>query len=222
MSRYSSDTVDVTPERSRSDDPAHDAPSREAAPVDHLESWLRGRAGHLERSWSDEVRLRNTVRESDFAGAVDRFVRELVHMLPLTLGARRQEVAPVWERACQLFGTVAARRGLASGEVIEEFHILRELVIQDLFRDPPTRAGALSLAEVLRLNRAFDRGVTHASIGHTDALFFDLLDPQGSAAQPSFAELAEEVSNQLDQIVTELREIFSSPVTFDGEAAREH
>jgi hypothetical protein len=100
------------------------------------------------------------------------------------------------------------RRGLAAGEVIEEFQILREGVIRLLYQEPPLEGRArLSLREVLRLNRALDAGVTHASVGHTDALFFSLFEGSGISDAPPAASLMEEVRNQLDGLRAELREV---------------
>jgi hypothetical protein len=89
---------------------------------------------------------------------------------------------------------------------VEEFQILREAVIRLLYQDPPLGGRVpLSLREVLRLNRAIDRGVTHASVGHTDALFFSLFEGSGIPDVPPAEELVVEVRAQLEVIRTELR-----------------
>ncbi len=132
----------------------------------------------------------------------------LASFLPALLGPHRDQVEPLWIRTSELFGAVAARRGLAAGEVIEEFQILREAVIRLLYQDPPLGGRVrLSLREVLRLNRALDTGVTHASVGHTDALFFSLFEGSGIPDAPPTAELMAEVRAQLDGVRAELREI---------------
>lgn len=130
------------------------------------------------------------------------------------LGPYRESVEPLWIRASELFGSVAARRGLAAGEVIEEFQILRELVIRDLYRDPPLGGRLpLSLREILRLNRGIDRGVTHASVGHTDAMFFQFFEPDGAlsvSGEDLLLEVLEQVrlnAEELDVIVGHARAV---------------
>jgi len=120
------------------------------------------------------------------------------------LGPHRDQILPLWIRGFELFGAVAAKRGLAAGEAIEEVHLLRELVIRDLYRDPPMGGTVpLSLREVLRLNRALDRAVTHASVGHTDALFFEFFEAEGAALLRG-EDIAAEVAEQLDGIGTDV------------------
>lgn len=138
---------------------------------------------------------------------IDRFLGLLVRQLPLLVGPSRADVMPLWTRACELYGALAAKRGLAAGEVMEEFHVLREVVIRDLYKSPPMgSADPMSLRLVLRLNRALDRGVTHASVGHTDAMFFQLLGAEErDAADPR--SFADETEAQLAGIRTELTEL---------------
>ena len=78
-------------------------------------------------------------------------------------------------------------------------------MIRLLYQDPPLGGRVpVSLREVLRLNRAIDRGVTHASIGHTDALFFSLFEGSGIPDAPP-EDLIAEVRDQLAGIREELR-----------------
>jgi hypothetical protein len=143
---------------------------------------------------------------------VEDFTKHLVRFLPWMLGPYRETVEPLWIRASELFGSVAARRGLAAGEVIEEFQILRELVIRDLYRDPPLGGRLpLSLREILRLNRGIDRGVTHASVGHTDAMFFQFFEPDGAlTGENLLLEVLEQVrlnAEELDSVVGHARAV---------------
>lgn len=139
-----------------------------------------------------------------------RFVDLFVTMLPANLGPYREQVEPLWLQASELFGQVAAQRGLAAGEVIEEFQILREALIRLLYAEPPTVGGArVSLRDILRLNGIVDRGVTQASVGHTDALFFALF--QGSGVAESLdEELLAEIDDQLETVAREYRSVMGA------------
>ena len=128
------------------------------------------------------------------------------------LGPRREGVRTHFDRWCELYGSVAFRRGLAAGEVGEELHLLRELVIRELYRDPPGADGqTIPLRDLLRLNRAVDRAVTYATVGHTDALFFQFLDDgdeKGSADDEAFRRA---VSEQVEELATEIRSVLRAP-----------
>ncbi len=124
------------------------------------------------------------------------------------LGPHREQVEPLWEQSSELFGAIAAKRGLAAGEVIEEFQVLRELIIRDLYRDPPLGGAApLALREILRLNRAVDRGVTYASVGHTDAMFFQFFEADSQSSTIPVEDLMAEAETQLGLVGEELRGI---------------
>ncbi|MCG6956755.1 MAG: hypothetical protein LJF04_12270 [Gemmatimonadetes bacterium] len=172
-----------------------------------LSEWVEERLGRLSDRWLREIQSRYDRSTQGVNGLLEEFVDLLVRFLPAMLGPYRDEVEPLWVRGAELFGNVAARRGLAAGEVIEEFQILREAVIRLLYQEPPLDGRArISLREVLRLNRAIDRGVTHASVGHTDALFFSLFEGSGVPDVPPTAELKAEIQSQLDALREELRE----------------
>ena len=119
----------------------------------------------------------------------------------------KDQVEPIWVQASELFGSMAAKRGLAAGEVIEEFQMLRDAVIRFLYAEPPV-AGPLriSLRDLLRVNRFVDRGVTQASVGHTDALFFALFQGVG-VSEGLTDETIAEVRSQLDLIRDEFRQV---------------
>ncbi len=172
-----------------------------------LAEWLGARLDELARRWSLAISDDGPGPSEQFDVVLDAFTQHLVRFLPWMLGPYRETVEPLWVKSSELFGSVAARRGLAAGEVIEEFQLLRELVIRDLYRDPPLGGRLpLSLREILRLNRGIDRGVTHASVGHTDALFFQFFEGEGTAASEP-TELAGEVLDQLATMSRELDEI---------------
>ena len=135
-------------------------------------------------------------------------LRLFVKMLPETMGPFHAQVDPLWLRMAELYGSVAARRGLAAGEVIEEFQLLRECLLRLLFDNSSVvKKGldATALRDILRLNRIVDRGVTQASVGHTDVLFFTLF--KGSGVTDTLDDpLVAEVHAQLDGIRDELIE----------------
>ena len=177
------------------------------APGD-LARWIEERSDALSERWAAAIRSEGSGSGVPVDQVVEEFTTHLVRFLPWMLGPYREVVEPLWIRASELFGSVAARRGLAAGEVIEEFQILRELVIRDLYRDPPLGGRLpLSLREILRLNRGIDRGVTHASVGHTDAMFFQFFESDGAlsvSGENLLAEVREQVrvnSEELDVVV---------------------
>lgn len=173
-----------------------------------LMAWLQERVPTLREHWVHEIRARGLGRGSEVDRVVELFAEELLDLLPLLLGPYREQIQPLWTRGAELFGAVAAKRGLAAGEAIEELHILRELVIRDLYRDPPPEGTVpLSLREILRLNRALDRAVTHASVGHTDALFFEFFEGEAGASLLSGDDVASEAESQLIAIREEVRRI---------------
>lgn len=180
-----------------------------AAASPEIVDWLVDCGPRLMEHWLHELRAREMGSGNGADRVVEMFADEIVRMLPLTIGPYRDQIRPLWDRAAGLYGAVAAKRGLAAGEAIEELHILRELVIRELYRNPPGNCSVpLSLREFLRLSRSLDRAVTHTSVGHTDALFFEFFEGDGSqAAVLSGDDVAGEARAQLDEIRDELRQI---------------
>jgi hypothetical protein len=141
--------------------------------------------------------------DQEMERVLERFLNLLTCMIPGALDHRRSVVDSVWKRAAELYGALGSKRGLAAGDIVEEFQIVREAVVRILFKAPPGRYGAaLSLSEVLRLNRFLDSGVTHASIGHTDGLFFALFNESGVSTVPT-TQLVAEIEEQLDALEVE-------------------
>jgi hypothetical protein len=196
--------------RSPSSSSSRTPPSRRHRKIDPLElsDWLEARLDRVSERWLVDVHHRYDRSSTEVNGLLKEFLTGLVSFLPALLGPHRDQVESLWARAAELFGATAARRGLAAGEVIEEFQVLRESVIRLLYQDPPLEGRArLSLREILRLNRVIDRGVTHASVGHTDALFFSLFEGSGIPDTPPTEEMVAEVRAQLGELQGELREI---------------
>ncbi len=183
---------------------AHPSPSTAyPSPDTHtLGKWLEIQRGLIAKYWLEEI-LHRVSMEQEMARVLERFLELLTRMIPGALDHRRSAVDPLWKRAAELYGTLGAQRGLASGDIVEEFQIVREAVLRILFQAPPVRhRAALSLSGTLRLNRFLDSGVTHASIGHTDGLFFALFKGSGVWTAPD-AKLLAEVDKQLEVLEAE-------------------
>ncbi|MCH7855355.1 MAG: hypothetical protein IIB37_01265 [Gemmatimonadetes bacterium] len=193
------------PARSAHPSPSATRPSpgtTRPAPDKHLGEWLEAQRTFLALYWFDEI-LHRVSMEPEMERVLKRFLDLLTRMIPGALDHRRSVVDPVWKRAAELYGTLGAQRGLAAGDIVEEFQIVREAVVRVLFQAPPTKYGTpLSLSDALRLNRFIDSGVTHASIGHTDGLFFALFQGNGISTVPT-AKLVAEVEEQLESLEVE-------------------
>ena len=172
-----------------------------------LARWLAERADRIRDRWLSDIRGRGPAWTEPIEELIVEFFDLFLAMLPHGLGPFKEQVEPLWVQGAELFGSMAARRGLAAGEVIEEFQMLRDAVIRFLYAEPPV-AGPLkiSLRDLLRVNRFIDRGVTQASVGHTDALFFALFQGRG-VSEGLTAENVAEIRDQLDGIRREFRQV---------------
>lgn len=172
-----------------------------------LTRWLEDGSGPLAERWLASVRARDASLGEGVEELLEGFFGVLLQLLPLTVGPMRAAAEALWSQVAELFGSFAAQRGLAAGEVIEEFQILREALIRLLWASPPvSKPSGLALREVLRLNRVVDLGVTHASVGHTDALFFALF--QGSGVPEFLTDDARyEIREQLHALEIEVRDL---------------
>lgn len=153
-----------------------------------------------------EIATRDLGPGNQFDQVVNRFTYQLVDLLPWLMGPHGPHVKPLWDRTAELFGVMAAKRGLAAGEVIEEFQILGELLIRMLF-EHPVAEGSLTLRDILRLKRIVDSGVTYASVGHTDAMFFQFFEPQESQVSKTSEEIVREAERQLGLVAEELSQV---------------
>jgi len=161
--------------------PSH---SEETAPgrIDPVElaRWLERHRAWLAERWLADLARRGMRPQGEGRTILEEFVPALVGFLPAFLGPYRDQVRPLWLQATELYGSLAAMRGLAAGEVVEEFQLLREQIVRLFYAQPPVRdLDRLSLRDVLQINRVVDDGVAHASVGHTDALFFALFQGSG-------------------------------------------
>jgi len=196
----------VLPQGSRSGSP----PIRSAASVAfrplspaELGGWLETQRTGIGSRWMEEIRSRRGEEPADVESLLSLFVDLLVSFLSPGIGPWRDEVEPLMQQAAELYGSLAALRGQAAGESVEEMQLLRESVLRFLFRNPPDRkGGGVGFREMLRMNRLVDLAVTHASVGHTDALFFSLLHGTGVSDRPR-AEALEEIREQLGHLANE-------------------
>ena len=134
----------------------------------------------------------------------DRFV-DIRVLRPL-----RREVGAVWVHACEHYGRVAAARGLAAGEVVEELQFLRELLIRNLAPVLAAMRARQGMAIMLRLNRVIDKGIAVSVVGYTDALVATLFAQNGVPAFITEYDAAD-VERQLDAIEQELHTLMGNP-----------
>ena len=175
-------------------------------PLD-LAHWLECRTIPLRERWLQDLRIRGGVDGEGVEELLELFIELLLDLFPSLIGPHREQLEPLWTQTSELFGSLAANRGLAAGEAVEEAQLLREALLRLLYQDPPRApAGAMGLREVLRLNRIMDELVTYASVGHTDALFFALF--QGSGVPERLSDdVRYEIRNQLEAIRHSLDEV---------------
>jgi hypothetical protein len=134
---------------------------------------------------------------------VERELRLIIELLGEMVGPVRRETRPVWGHACEHFGRLAAARGLAAGEVVEEMQFLRELLIRNLAPILAAMRARRAMAIMLQLNRVLDGGIGVAVVGYTDALVATIFAQNGVPSAGTAVD-GEEVSRQLEQIEGEL------------------
>jgi hypothetical protein len=132
--------------------------------------------------WADWLGDRITATPTIPRATVEREFRLLIDTLTEMVGPFRREARIVWFHDCEHYGRVAAARGLAAGEVVEELQYLRELLIRHLSHSFAALRPRQSLAIMLRLNRVIDKGIAVAVVGYTDALVATLFAQNGVPA----------------------------------------
>lgn len=172
-----------------------------------LAHWLQCRTEPLKERWLEDLRLRGATKQDGVEELLEQFLELFLGLLPGLLGPYRDQLEPLWTQTSELFGSLAANRGLAAGEAVEEAQYLREAVLRLLYQDPPLApSGPMGLREVLRLNRVIDELVTYTSVGHTDALFFTLF--QGSGVPERLSDdVRYELRAQLETVRAALDEV---------------
>jgi hypothetical protein len=142
----------------------------------------RGIAGvrdELVAKWAAWVGARQAGGQGLDAATTERLLRLIVDLLVVMAGPLRREADGTWFAAAELYGRLAALRGLSAGEVVEELQRLRELLareLADFFVALPARQ---QLPTLLRINRVVDTAVASAVVGYTDALVASMFSREG-------------------------------------------
>ncbi len=163
----------------------------------------------IHSEWSDWIAKRLESAPHIRRDTIERQLRLLVELLTVMTGPRRRAANGVWLSASEWYGRTAALRGLAAGEIVEEFQYLRELLIRHLSELAPSLVPRQSMAAVMRLSRVVDTGTAHAVVGYTDALVESLLERQGIPLGAHETEESE-VEDRLAQLEDELAQLASS------------
>ena len=167
---------------------------------------VANRRNALVQAWADWIGSRPSAVGREPAN-IHRQLSLLVATLGELTGPLRHDANDLWLNVSEWYGRFAAVRGLATGEIVEEFQHLRELLIVELSELIAALPARQSMATVLRLNRFLDRGIAHAVVGYTDSLFETLLHQRGvpvSAGDPTESD-AERRLEQLEQELESLR-----------------
>ncbi len=188
---------------------------RQVSP-EELSRWLHEHQEAMAERWYLEVRSRGDEMDRELSGLVREFLWLLTKFLAPGMGAYRDQIEPIFQQAAELYGNLGAHRGQAAGEAVEEFQLLREVVLRFLHTDAPGEGeGSIGLRELLQLNRLIDLGVTYSSIGHTDSLFFNLFHGTGVSETPTPA-LLEEVREQVAGLDEELNRLLTHEMRRDS------
>jgi hypothetical protein len=182
---------------------------------EEVSQWLEEHRDAIAGRWLIELGSRSEPADREVMALLDEFVHLLVSFLAPGMGAHRGQVETLLQQAAELYGNLGAHRRQAAGESVEEFQILRDVVVRFLYEDPPDGGVAsLGLRDALRLSRLIDVGVTYTSIGHTDTLFFQLFHGTGVAEGPTPALLSE-VREQVSALREELGRLLAHEAAND-------
>ena len=137
------------------------------AMIDQWAAWL-----------GDRITSSNTIARS----TVERELKLILDIIIEMVGPYRRETKTVWFDVCEHYGRVAAARGLAAGEVVEEMQYLRGLLTRTLSPVLAAMRARTGLAIMMRLNSVLDKGIAVAVVGYTDALVATLFSQNGVPA----------------------------------------
>ncbi len=167
---------------------------------------LLQRREKIHTEWSDWIAKRLRSAPHVRRETIERQLDLLLGILTELTGPLRREGSGLWLSTSEWYGRTAALRGLAAGEVVEEFQYLRELLIRHLSELATSLVPRQSLAAALRLNRLLDTATAHAVVGYTDALVESLLERQGIPLGAHETEESE-VEDRLAQLERELAQL---------------
>ena len=153
--------------------------------------------------WADWLGDRMTASGAVPRPVVERELRLILGVLDQTVGPMRREVKDLWTRTFDHFGRVAAARGLASGEVVEEVMFLRILLIRNLAPVLVRMRNRQAMAIIIRLNTVLDQGCATAVVSYTDALVATIFARNGVPAPDTNLDLSD-IERQLDLLEQEL------------------
>ncbi|HEY2804806.1 MAG TPA: hypothetical protein VGI92_03020 [Gemmatimonadales bacterium] len=150
----------------------------------------------LVNAWFDSILERQAgtlvIEPSELRRTLCLIVSLLGHMT----GPLRRETRDAWYAATELFGRLAEARGLSAGEVVDEIHHLRQLLIIELGDIIVALPARQQLPAVLRVDRVCDAGVSNAVVGYTDALVAKMFARDGVPV-PAADSLAEILASRL-------------------------
>jgi hypothetical protein len=160
--------------------------------------------------WSEWLGERMMTSRAVSRTLVERELGAMMDVLSSMVGPLRRETKPIWARVTEHYGRIAAARGLAAGEVVEEMQYLRELLIRYLAPAIAALRPRQGMALLLRLNRIVDQGVANAVVGYTDALVHTLL-PSSDDSPDSPGPGDEDFQQELEEIARALSAVTRAP-----------
>jgi hypothetical protein len=152
------------------------------------------------KRWNEWLGERMTASRSLNRTIVEQQLRLIIDVLAAMIGPLRRETKAIWAQVTEHYGRIAAVRGLAAGEVVEEMQYLREVLIRHLAPSIAAMRPRQGMALLLRLNRLVDRGVAMAVVGYTDALVHALIPSEDAGTNGAPTVDPVEVEQQLNRI----------------------
>ena len=135
--------------------------------------------GDLVTAWFEAILERQSGTLAIEPVELRRTLCLIVSLLGHMTGPMRREARESWHSATELYGRLAEARGLSAGEVVDELHQLRELLIIELGDIILALPARQQLPTVLRVDRVCDAAVASAVVGYTDALVAKMFTRDG-------------------------------------------
>lgn len=145
-----------------------------------LRCWLETNENQIAERWFSEIRSHGGSPDAGGEGFLQFFLDTLVAFIPKCVETGRASGEDIWHQANYLYGSLALRRGLSAGEVVEELQLLRRVILRFILQDLPPQGVPRSLQrEIMALNQILDEGVVRANVAYVDDLFFAHLQGSG-------------------------------------------